>query len=135
MHVSKNWCDRERVKKLGTLTQSKQGLILDVMSFMFCKLRTSYLRINFAWQMWCYLCFVNNRSSLIDKEIAVPWQQGHGRPVPVNLFHLICHCHVKWTRIKVNNLFYLGSTLVLSNWLSHALPILSYKQFQRYIVI
>jgi hypothetical protein len=28
MHVSKNWCDRERVKQLGILRQSKQGLVL-----------------------------------------------------------------------------------------------------------
>jgi hypothetical protein len=51
MQAVKNWCDGERVKKLGTLRQTKQGIILDVQSWQ--KIHGSAYSILFVFDKNC----------------------------------------------------------------------------------
>ena len=53
MHASKNWCDGERVKKLGILRQSKQGLKLSCTLYL-NKMRSLQLCENSTWFCWWY---------------------------------------------------------------------------------
>jgi hypothetical protein len=50
MQTVKNWCDGERVKKLGTLRQTKQGLNKVI------PLRTKFHKKKFkGYCFWCYI--------------------------------------------------------------------------------